>query len=92
MSTPTTDPEQWSDDTERFSDDAAPEQEGYVPLPQYQPFTDDGDSDGDGLEETLPAQAEGLHDEKTDGEADLEGAGEEDILQDDVRTQDLHDG
>lgn len=48
MSTPVTDGEQWSDDTELSGDDATPEDEGYVPLPQYQPF---GDDDGEENEE-----------------------------------------
>lgn len=55
MSTPVTDGEQWSDDTELSGDDATPEDEGYVPLPQYQPF---GDDDGEEEEHSVSAAIE----------------------------------
>lgn len=75
-STPVTDAEQWSDDTEQSSE-TSPEQEGYIPLGQYQDLgdTDDGDlsegneENGAGGQEALEShsqawrQAEGSADE-----------------------------
>lgn len=50
-STPVTDAEQWSDDTESSSDNTgssnSPEHDGYLPLPHYQVFGEDDADDGD---------------------------------------------